>query len=90
MTKDYDEIFKKEWNVYQSQSVDERTQKVSAAIAEVNAILPKIEKQYAHSLAVSWRGLAAAVARASGGLLGRRSVSHEEQNVMGLNMIEME
>lgn len=90
VTNDYDEIFKREWEVYQNQTTEERTKNVSDAIAEVNDILPKIERQYARSLVVSWRGLAVAVARASGGLLGRMSVSNEEQHVMGLNMIEID
>ncbi len=87
VTEDYDEVFDSEWVRFKNLNTKERTQKVSDEIALVNHILPKIEKKYAHALTVSWRGLATAVARASGGILGTMSVSSEEQDVMGLNMI---
>lgn len=90
VSEDFDSVFEQEWNRYKDFSSDERTQLVSDEISKVNDILDKIDKKYAHALAVSWRGLSRAVANASGGILGRMTVSSEELETMGLDMIELQ
>ncbi|MCO5233656.1 MAG: hypothetical protein LC105_07855 [Chitinophagales bacterium] len=86
---DYDYIFEQEWAKYKNIDFTQRIHEISEELSKVNQIFSKINKNYAHSLLESWRGLARAVARASGGLLGRLSVSHEEKNLMGLDMISL-
>ncbi len=90
VSEDYDNIFDKAWEQYKNVRSYARTQQISDELAKVNDILPKIDKKYAHSLVVSWRGLSRAVAHASGGILGRIAVSNEEKDVMGLNMIDLQ
>lgn len=89
VSDEYDALFDTEWAAFKKVAEDERKTYVTQEIERVNDILPKIEKKYAHALVTSWRGLGAAVARASGGLLGHMAVSHEEHDVMGLNMIKL-
>lgn len=59
------------------------------ALASTSAVLAKIDKKYAHHLLESWRGLARAVAQASGGVHGLHAVSFDERDLMGLNMITL-
>lgn len=89
VSEDFSSIFEQEWNRYKELSSETRTQQVSDEISKVNNILHKIDKKYAHALVVSWRGLSRAVANASGGILGRLTVSAEELETMGLDMIEL-
>lgn len=90
VSEDYDAVFDNAWAQYKDVHSTTRTQQISSEIAKVNGILSEIDKKYAHSLVVSWRGLSRAVAHASGGLLGRIAVSNEEKDIMGLNMIELQ
>lgn len=87
VSKDYDTIFNNEWSKYKSIQLDERLHTISEEIAQTNDILEKLDRKFAHQLVVSWRGLARAVANSSGGVLGRLTVSYEERDFIGLDMI---
>jgi hypothetical protein len=64
-----------------------RTEAISAELSNLNSILPKIDRIYAHSLLKSWRSLASSIAKAEGGVLGFASVSYAESQLIGLEMI---
>lgn len=61
---------------------------ISAELAKVNDITPKLEAAYAELLKNSWRTYARKVAEASGGFLGFGSVSKDELQVVDLPMIK--
>lgn len=90
VAKDFDSIFEKEWEQYKNLSVQDRQSQISAELSKTTEVLHRVDKKYAHSLVNSWRGLARAVANTSGGFLGNLSVSHEEVNLMGLEMIDID
>ena len=90
VSSEYDSIFKKEWSKYQAIELDQRLHLISEEIALTNDALSKLDKKFAHHLVISWRGLARAVASSSGGLLGRLSVSYEERDFIGLDMISFQ
>lgn len=87
VSTEYDSIFKREWNKFKLINLDERLQSISNELALTNEILPKLDKKFAHQLVTSWRGLARAIANSSGGVLGRMTVSYEERDLIGLDMI---
>lgn len=64
-----------------------RTTAVSERLSKLNAILPKLNKNYAYRLYKSYVSFAEHVAKASGGFLGFASISREEKLLMGLSMI---
>lgn len=64
------------------------SQDLSADLAAVNDILPKLEKDVAGLLVESWKSLAKKVAEASGGILGFGSVEEAERALIGLPMID--
>ncbi|MCO5230492.1 MAG: hypothetical protein M9958_04970 [Chitinophagales bacterium] len=90
VSPDYDSIFNQEWSKYQNIASQQRIEDITEELTKVNNILHHINKQYALALLESWRGLARAVAQASGGLLGRITVTHDERNLMGLSMITLQ
>lgn len=67
--------------------VEERTALISAELAKLNDILPKVDNIYARAFLNSLRSLAKAIAESSGGAFGFLEVSYEEEHLMGLNMI---
>lgn len=66
-----------------------RRKSISEQLKTISPVLSKLDKKYAHALLESWRGLARAVAQASGSVMATHAVSHEEMHLMGLNMIEL-
>lgn len=72
-----------------SLSPEARTTAISNALASVSPVLGLLDIKLAYALLESWRGLARAVAQASGSIIGSQAVSHEEMHLMGLNMIEI-
>lgn len=75
---------------YETLSSEERTEKLTDILSELNAILPKIDPLYAKVLVKSFRSFAKEIAEASGGIAGIASVSNAEQQLVQLSMIEME
>ena len=86
---DYSHIFKQVYAEAKQMNQEDRLNQISEQIAQVNHILPKIDRNYALALVDSWRGLAKAIAHASGGMFGRFAVSFGESEVMDLNMINL-
>lgn len=62
---------------------------LESSLASTSSILGKLDKKYAHHLLESWRGVARAVAQASGGVHGQHAVTFDERDLMGLNMITL-
>ena len=69
------------------QDVEERSTLIQNRLAELNDILPKMNRNFSIQLVESYRSFAEHVARASGGFLGFGSLSSKEKEVMGLDMI---
>lgn len=67
---------------------EKRTKILVEEISAVNEVLPKVNEKYAQSLVSSWKSLAKQVAKASGGFLGFNSVSKQEEEFLGLDMIK--
>ena len=68
--------------------VDMRNKNIAKKLAELNTIFPKIEdREAAIALYESFLSFARHVARASGGFLNWGSISHEEDQLIGLEMI---
>lgn len=68
----------------------ERLEYITEKLSSSSLILQQLSKKYAYSLLESWKGVARAVAQASGSIIGSRAVSDEELHLMGLNMIHLE
>lgn len=66
-----------------------RREYLENSLASTSSVLGKIDKKYAHHLLESWRGVARAVAQASGGVHGQHAVNLDERDLMGLNMITL-
>ncbi len=64
-----------------------RQEAVSQQLAQLNAVLPKLEFNYAQRLYTSLTSFAEHVAKASGGFLGFASISKEEASLLDLPMI---
>lgn len=90
VSNEYDSIFNEEWNKFKLIELDQRLHLISDEIAQTNDILAKLDKKFAHELVLSWRGLARAVANSSGGVLGRLTISYEERDFVGLDMISIQ
>ena len=88
VSKDFDQLFKEEWDRYHGVTVDKRTALISDELAKANDILEKLDSTYANALVTSWRKTARAVARSTGGLLGRIPETPEEKEVMVLDMLK--
>ena len=67
-----------------------RTDILVAELEKLNEILPKIDSLFARIYLKSLRSLAQAIAESSGGVLGFFSISYEESQVVGLEMITYE
>ncbi len=68
--------------------VDLRNKQIAEKLSELNEIFPKIEdREAAIALYESFISFAKHVARASGGFLNWGSISHEEDQLIGLEMI---
>lgn len=65
-----------------------RQAEVSNRLAALNAVLPKLEFNFAHRLYNSLTSFAEHVAKSSGGFLGFSSVSQEEAELINLPMID--
>lgn len=76
---------------YKHQDSAALVQNISEQLASTGAVLGKLDKKYAHHLLESWRGLARAIAQASGGIHGKghHVVDFQEHDLMGLNMISI-
>lgn len=64
-----------------------RQEAVSAKLAELNTVFPKLEFNYAHYLYKSLLSFAEHVAKSSGGFLGFSTISKEEASLLDLPMI---
>jgi hypothetical protein len=78
--KDYLESLPKE--------VEERSNKISDLLSQLNEIFPKLDKGFAAELYKSFITYATQVAKSSGGILGYAAISPEEQRWLGLEMID--
>jgi hypothetical protein len=65
----------------------ERQTVISEELAELNKILPKLDKSFAEELYKSFLTFAKSVAKSSGGLWGYASITPEEERLLGLSMI---
>jgi hypothetical protein len=74
---------------YAALDPEARTAAISEVLSSVSPILGSLDIKLAHALLEGWRGIARAVAQASGSIIGSQAVSHEEMHLMGLNMIEI-
>lgn len=68
-------------------NADQRGERITQELAKLNDILPKIDKKFAHVLLDNWRSLAKSIAKADGGIFGYGSISYEEGELIGLEMI---
>lgn len=67
---------------------EDRNPWVESRLGRLNAILPKLDKEFAEQLYASYRELARHIAEASGGILGYLSVNFEESRLIKLPMID--
>ncbi|MDX2248513.1 MAG: hypothetical protein SF052_17140 [Bacteroidia bacterium] len=90
--QNYYEAVKEGFNVELDTLVEswnsESEEAIATQLSGVNAILPKIDPEYASMLKESWRSLAHKVAGASGGLLGFGSMDEAEKKLVSLPMIQ--
>ncbi len=68
--------------------LNERTLYLKREIAQINPVLKKLDQVYRNALIASWKSLAKQVARATGGFLGVGAISKQEEELLGLEMIE--
>jgi len=87
--KEFDAALKAIAQEYAALDPDARTSAISEVLASVSPILGQLDLKLSHALLEGWRGIARAVAQASGSIVGSQAVSHEEMHLMGLNMIEI-
>ena len=66
----------------------EREELITTELAEVNRILPKLNKKFAITLYSSLMDFAKRIAEASGGFLGYLTVGYEESKLIQLRMIK--
>lgn len=67
---------------------DDRNPLIIEELKKLNAILPKLDKNFAVDIYQSIRDIARQVAEASGGLLGYLAVGYEESKFVSLDMIQ--
>ena len=65
----------------------ERQNIISEELANLNEILPKLDKSFAIELYKSYLSFAKSVAKSSGGLWGYASITPEEERLLGLSRI---
>ncbi len=70
-----------------SSNIEVRNEQISAYLAEVNHILPKIDQHYAYRIYKSFRSFATQVGKASGGFMSFFSISKHESRWLPLAMI---
>lgn len=75
---------------YGNLQIEPRTQILVDELSKLNDILNKIDSLFARSFVKSLRAFAHAIAESSGGIFGFLSVSYEESQVLGLEMITYE
>jgi polyribonucleotide nucleotidyltransferase len=68
--------------------VDERAPLVTESLAQINAILKKVDRKFALEFYKSLREIATEVAKSSGGVLGLKSVGDEEAKHVELTMVK--
>ncbi len=64
-----------------------RTAALSATLAKINDVLPKLDHKIAQHLYQSFVTYSESMAKATGGILGFASISAEEQKIVALPMI---
>lgn len=85
--EDFQERLDKYIEKYEGE-VDLRNKQIGEKLSELNEIFPKIkDREAAIALYESFISFAKHVARASGGFLNWGSISHEEEQLIGLEMI---
>jgi hypothetical protein len=67
---------------------EERNPMIVRELSSLNAILPKINKTFAHDFYKSLTYIAKKIAESSGGVLGLKSVGDEEMELVTLPMIK--
>lgn len=67
---------------------EERKSVISSELYELNSILPKVDKTFAIKYYESLKDFAMQVAKASGGLLGFKSIGNAEAELIKLEMIK--
>lgn len=72
---------------YENLATEERIEKLSVILTQLDTILPTIDPLYASTLIKSFRTFAKEIAEASGGFAGIASVSNVEQQLVSLPMI---
>lgn len=70
-----------------SSDVEVRSEQISAYLAEINHILPKIDPHFAYRLYKSYRSFATQVAKATGGFMSFFAISKHESRWLSLAMI---
>ena len=68
--------------------VNERTEKISAILTNLDEIFPKLEEGYRKEIYDSLKSFAKHVAKASGGVLRYFNISKEEKDLVDLPMIK--
>lgn len=85
--EDFQERLDKYIEKYEGE-VDSRNKQIGEKLAELNEVFPKIkDREAAVALYESFISFAKHVARASGGFLNWGSISHEEEQLIGLEVI---
>ena len=69
---------------------EDRIARISVKLSRLNDVLPQLDHKYAKALLDNWRNMAREVAKASGGIMGLSGISHNEHEVVGLDMITYE
>ena len=67
-----------------------RVQEIAEELSKLNDILPKLDPLFARAFLKSMRSFAGSVAESTGGILGFLSVSFDEKQLIGLEMITYE
>lgn len=84
---DFDEQFQSLVNKYSDLETEPRTQQLIDELTKLNEVLPRLDGLFARAYVKSLRTLAHTIAESSGGLLGFFSVSYNEGQLIGLEMI---
>jgi hypothetical protein len=68
--------------------VDERNAAISAELAKLNDILPKLSKEFANNFYQDMKSFAEGVAKSAGGVMSMGTISPQERQWLGLDMID--
>ncbi len=90
MEKDFGLLLKAMNNRFMVLDKSVRFDKISEELVKLNDILPKLDPLFARAFLKSMRTFASSVAESSGGIFGFFSVSFDEQQLIGLEMITYE